>query len=170
MQCVYDNLLFTFYRAGNAADTLVIIDDGVVVDNRYRALRTGSFTFSAGNTAVSASFADHFIVFFCRRTWNKVGGISWDHADQPLRTDILFCAVSAAVALFLVDDDTSVDQAHRMLLTDFDAGTDADAAALTFASGETALNRFLAGRASGEAFLSGSSSVTSHERNCVLRC
>ena len=105
-----------------------------------------------------------------RQTWNKVGGISWDHADQTLRTDILFCAVSAAVALFLVDDDTSVDQAHRMLLTDFDAGTDADAAALTFASGETALNRFLAGRASGEAFLSGSSSVTSHERNCVLRC
>lgn len=71
---------------------------------------------------------------------------------RPCGQTSSFCAVSAAVALFLVDDDTSVDQAHRMLLTDFDAGTDADAAALTFASCETALNRFLAGRASGEAF------------------
>ncbi len=70
---------------------------------------------------------------------------------------------------FLVDDDTSVDQAHRMLLTDFDAGTDADAAALTFASLKP-LNRFPLQDAHPATFLSGSSSVTSHERNCVLRC
>ena len=170
MQCVYDNLLFAFYRTGNAAYTLVIIDHSVVINNRYRTLRTCSFTFSAGNTAVSASLANHFIIFLCGRTWNKVGGISWDHADQPLWTDVLFRAVTAAVALFSVDDDTSVNQTHRLLLTDFDAGTDADAATLAFASGKTAFYGFFAGRASREAFLSGSSSVTGDERVCVLRC
>ena len=37
---------FREYAKVKKGDTLVIIDDGVVVDDRYRALRTGSFTFS----------------------------------------------------------------------------------------------------------------------------
>ena len=170
MQGIYNDLLSALNGTSNTADAFVIVDDCVIVYDGYRTLRTCSFAFSAGDAAVSASLADHFIVFFCRRTWNKVGGISRDHTDQTLWTDVLFCAVAAAVTFFFVNDDLTVDQAHCMLLTDFDTGTDAYAAALALASRKAALYRFFAGSASGKAFLSGSSSVTSHERNCVLRC
>ena len=65
MKSIYDDFLFAFYHAGNAADALVVVDNGVVVHDGYCAFRTCSFTFSAGDAAVAAGLSYDFVILFC---------------------------------------------------------------------------------------------------------
>ena len=51
--------------AGHTAHTLVIVDNSVVVHDRYCAFRTCSFTFSAGDAAVAAGLSYDFVILFC---------------------------------------------------------------------------------------------------------
>ena len=65
MKSIYDDFLFAFYHTCNAADTFVIVDNGVVVNYGYCTFRTCSFTFSAGYAAVAAGLSYDLVILFC---------------------------------------------------------------------------------------------------------
>lgn len=109
---VDDDFLSAFYGAGHAAHALVIVDDGVIIDDRNGSLRACSLAFAAGNTAEAAGRPDDLVVFLRRGARNEVAGLSRHHPDQVLRAALFVGAGAAAVALFAVDDHMPVLKLH----------------------------------------------------------
>ena len=168
MQLVHNNLFAALDGAGNAANTLFIIDNGVIIDNGNCSLRAGSLTFAAGNAAIAADFSYKLIVLFGRRARNKVCSVGRNHADKSLRTYALFGAVAAAITLFLINNYLAVNKLHGTLGAACDAGTDAYAAVLAFAPHKAHLNGLSAGLALCEASLSGSASGAGNKGDLFL--
>ena len=65
MKSIYDYFLSALHHAGNAANTLVIVDNSVVVHYGYCAFRTCSFAFSTCYAAIAAGLPYEFIILFC---------------------------------------------------------------------------------------------------------
>ena len=160
MKCIYDDLLCALNGTCYTAYALVIVDDSVVVYDRYSVFRAVLFAGSAGNASKSAGSSYDLFILFCGRTRNEVGCVSRDHLDQVLRANILFGTVAATVTFLTVDDDLTVDKLHGPFLAGLDTGTDAYASALAFAPLETGLTSFLAGCTVCETCLTCSASGT----------
>ena len=134
MECINDNFLSALNSTCYAANALVIINYSVIVYDFYSTFRTCSFTFTAGDTAETASLSYKIIVFFSGGARDKVCSVLRNHSDYVLRTYSCICTGTAAVALFFVDNDCAVFNLHCIELADFNAGAYTKASALTFAS------------------------------------
>ena len=64
MESIYDDLLFALNGTCYAANALVIIDDGVVVNDMYSVFRAILFAGTAGDTSVSAGCSYDLFIFF----------------------------------------------------------------------------------------------------------
>ena len=131
---VDNDLLAALDGAHLAADALVIVDHGMVVDNMYGVLRAGALAFAAGNAAEAANLAHSLLILFRRGAGDEARGIRRDHADQTAGANALFCAVAAAVALGGVDDHTAVLFNNCALRADLCAVAAGQAAAAAFAA------------------------------------
>ena len=65
MESIYDDLLFALNSTCYAANTLVIVDNGVVVYDMYCVFRAVLFAGSAGNASISAGSSYDLFVLFC---------------------------------------------------------------------------------------------------------
>jgi hypothetical protein len=65
MKSINDDLLFALNGTCYAANALVIIDDGVVVNDMYSVFRAILFAGTAGDTSVSAGCSYDLFIFFC---------------------------------------------------------------------------------------------------------
>ena len=64
MKSINDDLLFALNGTCYAANALVIIDDGVVVNDMYSVFRAILFAGTAGDTSVSAGCSYDLFIFF----------------------------------------------------------------------------------------------------------
>ena len=64
MKCINDDLLFALNGTCYAANTLVIIDDSVVVNDMYSVFRAILFAGTAGNASISAGCSYDLFIFF----------------------------------------------------------------------------------------------------------
>ena len=120
MKSINDDLLFALNGTCYASNALVIVDDGVVVNDMYSVFRAILFAGTAGNASISAGSSYDLFVLFCGGARNEVGCISGDHLDQVLRANIFLGTIAAAVTFLTVDDDLTVDKLHGPFLTGLD--------------------------------------------------
>ena len=115
MKLINNDLFTALNSAGNAANTLFIVNNSMVINYGDSALGAGSLALAAGNAAVTADFSDELIVFLGGRTGYKVSCIGRDHADKALGAYAFLGAVTAAIALLLVNNDLAVNKLHSAL-------------------------------------------------------
>jgi len=168
MKLIYYDFFAALYGAGNTADTLVIINNSMVIDNRDSAFGTGSLALTAGNAAIAAGFPDDFIIFLGRRAGYEICSVSWNHADKPLGTHAFLGTITASIALFSVDDNFSVNKLHGPLCATEHTGTNAYTAVSALSPFEAHFKSFSAGLALCKTILAGGTSGAGNKSNLFL--
>ena len=139
---VHDDLLAAGHGAGGAAHALLIVDHGMVVDDRNGLLGAGLSTVAAAHAAIAAELIGPlFLVLVV--AGHEVAGVLGDHSDKLLRAGL--GAGAAAVAGVLAHLDGAVHDGQGLEGTSLHAGAGADAAELALVGGEAGLHSLIAG-------------------------
>lgn len=160
-----DDLLAAGNSTCCAAQALLIVDHSAVVHDADGILGASLCAVTTADAAV-ATHSDSDFLFVLVGAGNEVGDVIGNHVDELLGA----CsnAVAAAVALVLVELDSTVNDSQRALGACCHAGTCAHATVGALAAGKTSFDCFLTGSVELQTGLSGCATRTLDKGDFML--
>ena len=150
MESVYNDLLLADNGAGNAADALRIVNNGMVINKADSAAGAIVNTFAAGNAAPCADIAHGFFFLLSVGARDEVGCILGNEADKLLGAGCN--AVTATIALFAVNGDNTVFALKSSGLAGAYTRASTNTAVFALSGTKTFFDGFSTGRCVGMSF------------------